>query len=143
MSATSENSLEIVRVLSASPIARWLDYSAAIEEGGLVHRLGFAERHIGNPAIRALHGGVIALFLEFAAQVEFCASLGRLEKARTVSISIDYMASSKAQDMTARVVIARAARRIAFLEATGWQGDETRPVAAARVCLRIAEPARE
>ncbi len=137
MSAASENRLDIVRALSASPMARWLGYTAAIEDGWLVHRLGFSERHIGNPAIRALHGGVIASFLEFAAQVEFCANLGRLEKARTVSISIDYMASSKAQDMTARVVIARAARRIAFLEATGSQGDPARPVASARVCLRI------
>lgn len=143
MSAALENRLEIVRVLSASPIARWLGYSAAIEEGGLVHRLGFAERHIGNPAIRALHGGVIASFLEFASEVEFSASLGQIERARTVSMSIDYMASSKAQDMTVRVRLARAARRIAFLEATGWQGDPARPVAAARVCLRIGERVEE
>lgn len=132
--------LEIIRAFSAAPIARWLNYSADIEDGEIRHRLGFTEQHIGNSAIRALHGGVIAAFLEYASQIELSAMLGRKMRARTVSTSIDFMASSKAQDMQARVAIARAGRRVAFLEASGWQSDPSRPVATARVCLRIETP---
>lgn len=133
----AEKGLEIALALGAAPIARWLNYSAAIKDGALIHRLGFAEPHIGNPGIRALHGGVIATFLEFSAQAELAAHLGRAEACRTVSISTDYLAPSRAEDMQARVTIRRVARRIAFLDAVGWQEDEARPVAAARLCLRI------
>jgi acyl-coenzyme A thioesterase PaaI-like protein len=141
MSEIEISSAEIIRRLSEAPMARWLNYSVESDERGLLHKLGFSEQHIGNPAIRALHGGVIASFLELACQVELCAKLGEALSLRAISNSIDYMASSKAQDMKARVSIARAGRRIAFLEATGWQNDETRPVATARVCLRIGEDA--
>jgi len=127
---------EIIDALAAKPIARWLNYSADWKDGALLHHLGFAEEHIGNPGIRALHGGVIATFLEFSAQVEIAVSLGKPILFKAVSISTDYMTSSKAADMTARVTIARAARRIAFLDATGWQDDAGKPVASARVCLR-------
>lgn len=134
---------EIVRRLSAAPMARWLNYSAEMDASGLLHKLGFCEQHIGNPAIRAIHGGVIASFLELACQVELCAKLGEAVSLRAISNSIDYMASSKAQDMLARVSVARTGRRIAFLEATGWQNDSGRPVATARVCLRIGDGAEK
>lgn len=141
MSEEKDHSTEIVRRLSEAPMARWLNYAVEKDDSGLLHKLGFSEQHIGNPAIRALHGGVIASFLELACQVELCAKLGEVLSLRAISNSIDYMTSSKAQDMKARVTIARAGRRIAFLEATGWQNDSARPVATARVCLRIGEDA--
>lgn len=139
MTAPGRIRLDVVGAMREAPIARWLNYSAEEIDGELIHRLGFSEQHIGNPAIRALHGGVIASFLEFAAQVELCARLGKSAALRTVSISIDYMLSSKPQDMRARVTVDRAARRVAFLQATGWQNDQSHPVASARVCLRIGE----
>lgn len=139
MSKEEVHPAEIIRRLSEAPMARWLNYSAEMDDSGIIHKLGFSEQHIGNPAIRALHGGVIASFLELACQVELCAKLGEILSLRAISNSIDYMASSKAQDMKARVAIGRAGRRIAFLEATGWQNDSARPVAIARVCLRIGD----
>jgi acyl-coenzyme A thioesterase PaaI-like protein len=141
VSAIPAAATALVEARGATPIGRWLNFNARADERGLLYRLGFAEQHIGNPAIRALHGGVIAAFLELAAQAELAAELAAPALLRTVAVSVDYLASSRAEDMLARVRLLRRGRRVAFLEATGWQGDEARPVASARICIRIGEAA--
>lgn len=125
--------------VGASAIARWLGFSVDETAEGRLYHLAFNESHIGNPLIRALHGGVIAAFLEFAAQCEILAKLGGAAPVKTVNVDVDYLASSRAKDMTARAEIVRLGRRIAFLEATGWQEREDRPVAKARLRIRISE----
>lgn len=120
----------------ASPIAEWLGFSSDASGDDRVYRLSFNETHIGNPAIRALHGGVIAAFLELAMQTELRAN-GHAPEG-TVNVTIDYVASSRAEDMTARVKVIRIGRRLAFLEAEGRQADGTRLVAVARACLKLA-----
>ena len=127
--------------ITQAPISRWLNLEIDEGEDGVCYRLGFGEQHIGNPSIRAIHGGVIAAFLEVAAQADLTRLLGGGVKLHTISSSIDYLASSRAEDMAARVKILRSGRRIAFVEATGWQGDPDRPVASARFCIRILEAA--
>ena len=118
-----------------SPIAQWLGFSVVECDRERVYRLAFNETHIGNPAIRALHGGVIAAFLELAMQTELKSCGPSL--AGTVNVAIDYVSSSRAEDMTARVRILRMGRRLAFLEAEGRQADGTRLVAIARACLKL------
>jgi uncharacterized protein (TIGR00369 family) len=117
-----------------SPIAKWMGLLVNGEEDA-AFRLTFGEVHIGNPAIRALHGGVIASFLEFAMQADLFASTGA--EISTVNISIDYLTSSKPEDMVGRVKLLRQGRRVAFMEASGWQSDETRLVAVARSCFKL------
>lgn len=121
--------------VTPSPIANWLGFSVADAGGERLYRLAFNETHIGNPAIRALHGGVIAAFLELAMQTELRAS--GASPVETVNVAIDYLSSSRAEDMTARVRIIRAGRRLAFLEAEGRQAGGTRLVALARACLKL------
>jgi uncharacterized protein (TIGR00369 family) len=120
----------------AAPIAEWLGFSSEAPGEDRLYRLTFNETHIGNPAIRALHGGVIAAFLELAMQEELRAN-GRAPEA-TVNVTIDYVASSRAEDMTARVRVIRIGRRLAFLEAEGRQADGSRLVAVARACLKLS-----
>lgn len=122
---------------AASPMGVWLGFAATPEDGGALYRLAFSEEHIGNPMIRALHGGVISAFLEFAMQADLAARLDAATPVATVNVAVDYLASSRAEDMLARVKLLRLGRRVAFLEAWGWQQDEHRPVATARACLRI------
>ncbi len=120
----------------AAPIAEWLGFSSEETGDNRLYRLAFNETHIGNPAIRALHGGVIAAFLELAMQAELEAN-GRTPEA-TVNVTIDYVASSRPEDMTARVKVIRIGRRLAFLEAEGRQADGSRLVAVARACLKLS-----
>jgi uncharacterized protein (TIGR00369 family) len=120
---------------AATPIAAWLGFSSEGDGENRRYHLAFNESHIGNPAIRALHGGVIAAFLELAMQSELRAN-GYAPEA-TVNVTIDYLASSRAEDMTARVRTIRVGRRLAFLEAEGRQAGGTRLVALARACLKL------
>lgn len=137
MSDLSPAAVNLATARGATPIGRWLNFEARADARGLLYRLGFDERHIGNPALRALHGGVIGAFLELAAQAELAADLGASETLRTVTFGIDYLASSRPEDMLARARVMRRGRRVAFLDATGWQADESSPVAAARICIRM------
>ena len=114
-----------------SAMGRWLDLS---HEDGLFH-LTFHERHIGNPMIRALHGGVISSFLETCATLTVTAATHA--PVRTISTHINFLRGAVDRDMLARVHVARRGRRIAFVEATGWQTDEAEPVAMAAIALRI------
>ncbi len=129
----------IERYAAAAPIARWLGFSAAVSEGDTLFTLAFDERHIGNKLIRALHGGAIAAFLEFSAQATLYARLGGERDITTINSDTDYLRSAKAQDMKARVNILRLGRRLAFIEAKGWQKDETAPVAVARFRFRLGD----
>lgn len=128
----------IEQYASAAPVSKWLGLSAA-DDDGVVFTLAFGERHIGNTLIRALHGGAIAAFLEFSAQAALYARLGGGRRVRTINTDVDYLTSAKAMDMKARVNFTRIGRRLAFLEARGWQKDETAPVAIARFRFRIED----
>ncbi len=119
--------------LLASPIAQWL--GASVDDDGIFH-LSFHEHHIGNPAIRAIHGGVVEAFLEFAAQCVLATASGADTVPQTVNADVDYLRSSRAEDMYGRARIIRLGRRVAFVEAQAWQQDEETPVAVARFRLR-------
>ncbi|HSO48598.1 MAG TPA: PaaI family thioesterase [Rhizobiaceae bacterium] len=120
--------------LLASPVALWLQ--ATTTDRANVYRLGFVERHIGNPFVRALHGGVVGSMAELSALLEL-ARLSPGVEAEVVSSSIDYMRVTKDIDLFARVDVVRLARRLAFLDVWCWQDDENAPVARASCTVRL------
>lgn len=135
--STDEETAYIKRIrefAARTPLAAWLGFDASAGNG-IEFNLTFNESHIGNPAIRALHGGVIAAFLELAMQSELFARTNMA--VTTANISVDYLSSSKPADMVGRVKMLRQGRRLAFMEASGWQSDQTRLVAVARACFAL------
>lgn len=125
------------KFIDGSPIGSWLGFDAEIIDGAALYHLTFQEEHIGNPAIRALHGGVVATFLEFAAQCELLREIGSGNDIRTVNTDVNYIASTRAQNMTGAASVLRIGRRIAFVEATAWQESRERPVAKGTFRIRI------
>ncbi|EAQ04857.1 hypothetical protein OB2597_06225 [Pseudooceanicola batsensis HTCC2597] len=108
--------------------------------------LPFDDRLIGNPMLPALHGGVIAGFLEIAAVVELGWSMlwdevesGALDPAddrmprlpKTIDFTIDYLRSGLPRDGYARARITRSGRRYASVQAEAWQDNRDRPFAQA------------
>jgi len=131
--------LSDLRALAArSPAARFLDLSMDEDAGGRLYRLGFREVHIGNPLIRALHGGVVATFLEAVAELEVAAASG-FKRFQTISMQIDYLKGAEAADMFARAGIVRIGRRVSVADAVGWQATEEKPVARASVTFRMPD----
>lgn len=120
--------------LMEAPIAAWL----AVEPGEAEHKyvMRFAERHIGNPFIRALHGGAVGAMIEFCAALDLALRFPE-KRSEIASSAIDYLRVTRDSDLHVRVEIVRIARRLAFLDVWCWQDDEDTPVARGSCTLRL------
>jgi uncharacterized protein (TIGR00369 family) len=116
-------------LLDAWPYARFLDVRLEPGGPGPVAVLPFAARLIGNPILPALHGGVVASFLELAA-------LARLDaegkRPRTIDITVDYLRPVRPVTTYADARILKLGRRAANVAVEAWQEDRANPVAALR-----------
>ena len=98
-------------------------------DAGPIAALPFDPRLIGNPILPALHGGVVASFLELAALARLDAEG---ERARTIDITVDYLRPARPVTTYAEARILKLGRRAANLTVEAWQDDRTSPVAALR-----------
>jgi len=90
----------------------------------------------GRPGF--LHGGAIAGLLEMAAIAGLRDALGEDRvSVRPVTLTIDYMRGGREGTTRARAIIRRIGRRIANVDATAWQDDPDRAIAAARLTLML------
>ena len=117
-----------------TPVGRWLQIQPGIDNSRYTARFG--EHHIGNPVIRALHGGFVGSLIEAAAELELAQHVGG-NKVELVSSSIEYLRVTRAHDLHAKVNIVRIARRLAFVDVWCWQDEEEIPVARGSCILRL------
>ena len=116
-------------LLDAWPYARFLDMRIEPGPAGPVIVMPYAPKLIGNPILPALHGGVVASFLELAALARLDAE-GR--RARTIDITVDYLRPARPVTFYAEARILKLGRRAANLAVEAWQEDRDSPVAALR-----------
>ena len=94
---------------------------------------------IGRPGF--LNGGAIAGLLEFTAFAALRAALGEDDTiAKPITVTVDYMRGGKLEETRARGEVLRLGRRIANLEVRAWLGDETKPIALARLNFLLERP---
>ena len=115
-------------------------------------RLPFKKEFIGNPAIPALHGGVIGSFLEISAIIQLSwviflekknseGSLNykksKAENAifqglpKTIDLTIDYLKSGRPVGSFARAKVNKIGRRYASVSVKAWQDESKNPFALA------------
>lgn len=127
--SASEGKTDASALLDAWPYARFLGVRLEAGEVGPLAVLPFDPKLIGNPILPALHGGVVAAFLELAA-------LARLDaegkRARTIDITVDYLRPARPVTFYAEARILKLGRRAANLAVEAWQEDPGSPVAALR-----------
>lgn len=91
-----------------------------------------SETVLGRPGF--LHGGAIAGLLEYACFMALVDAAGDGAAAsRPVTVTIDYLRGGALVETLACAEILRLGKRIAHLEASAWQDDRARPIAAARM----------
>jgi acyl-coenzyme A thioesterase PaaI-like protein len=95
---------ELQTQLAKIPYARFLGFEVRAEGEQLFGCLPFAESLIGNPRIRALHGGVVGAALELTAICELLRQPRVVAIPRIVTITVEYLRSAQAAD---RVISAR------------------------------------
>jgi len=99
-------------------------------DGGLV--MPFGMHLIGSPG--RLHGGAVAGLMELAANIAVQEVLSDPHIAlKPVNVTVDYLREGAPVDTFARAHINRLGRRVANVQVEAWQGDPTKPIAAARL----------
>lgn len=106
--------------------------------------LPYDEKLIGNPMLPALHGGVIAAFLEVSAVIELSwqglwdeVESGRIDALtlcadtlpdmpKTIDFTVDYLRTGLPRDGYARARVNRSGRRYASVHVEAWQDNRSR-----------------
>ena len=137
------------RLTRASPYHRFINVEFERMGDELTGRLNYDWDLIGNPAIPALHGGVVAALLEITAITQLgwgrvwteleagderavAIHEGRFPKQpKTIDITVDYLRSGRPRDAYARATVRKMGRRVANVRVEAWQDARDRPIAAA------------
>lgn len=114
------------------PYAAFLGLKIRQDASALSFHLPFRPSLIGNVALPALHGGVVAALMENAAQLHLLLQLDESKVPKSIDFSIDYLRSAHAEDCYAACDVARLGRRVAQVQIRCWQGADARTVALAR-----------
>ncbi|MCB9593695.1 MAG: PaaI family thioesterase [Sandaracinaceae bacterium] len=130
-------------LIAKIPYARFLGLSAELDGEELRVRMPFAERLIGDSSVPALHGGSVGALLESTAIFTVLRSTETDELPKTVTLTVDYLRSGRAEATWARARVTKRGRRIVIVHAEAWQGDVDKPIATANVhfLLKSVEPA--
>ncbi|MGM0535778.1 MAG: PaaI family thioesterase [Pseudomonadota bacterium] len=128
--------------LALMPYARRIGVSAAPDPQGegLLFRLDPREGNVGNVLLPALHGGVVAAFMETAATLDLMLAARAPRLPRIVDISIDYLRTARFAPTLARCSLQREGRRLGNVQVLAWQESEAVPVATARLHFVLGDP---
>ena len=106
-------------------------------EGRPVLLMPFGDDVIGRPGF--LHGGAISGLLEDAANAAHYHAIetegpdDARVRIKPVTVTVDFMRGGRDKPTRAAGVVTRLGTRVANVEATAWQDDRDKPIAAARM----------
>jgi uncharacterized protein (TIGR00369 family) len=120
------------QVLAALPYARFLGLQASLNADTLRVTLPFQPTLVGNPALPALHGGVVGACLEMAALLQVVHLRNGPPFPKTVDFTVDYLRAARAEALHAEAEVQRLGRRIVNVRMRAFQGDGRAPVALGR-----------
>jgi uncharacterized protein (TIGR00369 family) len=124
------------------PYAQFLGITHAVsDDGGLVARMPFDARLVGNPAVPALHGGGIGSLLEHTAISVILWRLQVQSVPKPITLSVDYLRPGRLEDVYATGRITKHGRRVVNVHVEAWQENRDRLIASAAVhCLVNSAP---
>ena len=126
-------------LLDLIPYARLIGIECTRQGDELLFRLPANKDNIGNPILPALHGGVIAGFMELSAALHLLVFTGVPGLPKIIDFSLDYLRAGQFRDTYAQCQVWRQGRRVANVAITAWQGTCAEPIATARAHFKIEE----
>lgn len=147
MSASMREALALARehddfsaLIGQIPYACFLGMKAQ-RVGDVLHfALPHQDQLIGNARLPALHGGVVAAFMENAALLHVLWAQAETRLPKSIDFSIDYLRSARTRDCWAQCEVTRQGRRVAQAQVRCWQDDPERPIALARAHFLLQDP---
>ncbi|WP_392886588.1 PaaI family thioesterase [Pseudomonas migulae] len=127
-------------LLHLIPYAKLIGVECSRVGDDLLFRLPANKDNIGNPLLPAIHGGVIAGFMELSAALHLLILTGAPGVPKIIDFSLDYLRAGQFRDTWARCQVCRQGRRVANVAVTAWQSTEAEPIATARAHFKIDEP---
>jgi uncharacterized protein (TIGR00369 family) len=115
------------------PYAETLGITVAEGDDPTLLLMPSADSLLGRPGW--LHGGAIGGLLEMAAIVALRSALAEDGggQIKPINVTVDYMRGGREKVTHARGVVTRLGGRVANVEASAWQDDPAKPIAAARM----------
>lgn len=126
-------------LLQLIPYAGLIGIECSRDGDDLLFRLPARAENIGNPLLPAIHGGVIAGFMELSAALYLLIFSESATIPKIIDFSIDYLRAGLYRDTYARCQLWRQGRRVTNVAITAWQADAHEPIATARAHFKIKE----
>ncbi|MEC4725771.1 PaaI family thioesterase [Shewanella sp. D64] len=124
-------------LLAHVPYANFIGMAVECFGDELVFKLPAKDDNIGNPILPAIHGGVIAGFMEMSAIVQLMVFMHTTKVPKVVDFSIDYLRAGYHKDSFAECKITRQGRRVANVSINCWQMNRKKLIATARAHFLI------
>lgn len=134
---------DFAALVALIPYAEYLQLQIEPRPAGRRYILPFSQALVGNPYLPAMHGGVLAGFLELAAQFEVLITQQQRKIPGPVDFAIDYLRSAQPRTCFASCELIRQGRRVVQAQATVWQTDPGKPVATARMVFLLQDRAED
>ncbi|MCF6221234.1 MAG: PaaI family thioesterase [Robiginitomaculum sp.] len=122
------NEAEIAVALDRIPYAKELAIRPLLMGDELTLILPYGPHIIGNPMLRALHGGAVGAFLETAAIVQLWLMGEPKPLPKPIGINLDYLRRGNPKDTFARAVVAKQGSRVANVRVRAWQDRYDEPI---------------
>jgi uncharacterized protein (TIGR00369 family) len=119
-------------LLEKVPYSQFIGMSVARFGDEMVFKLPAKDDNIGNPILPAIHGGVIAGFMEMSAIVQLMVFMQAKKVPKIVDFFLDYLRAGLHQDSFAECKITRQGRRVANVSINCWQTNRKQLIATAR-----------
>ena len=118
------------KAIEMIPYAKMLGIQFSEDEAGLpIFNLPFSDHNVGNTALPALHGGVVAGFMENAAVIHLMWMMDSPIMPKIIDFNVDYTLSGRAQETYARCEVVKLGKRIANVQIKAWQDDPDKIIA--------------
>lgn len=110
-------------VEDAIPLHRWLGVKVEEVRPGYARvRLPFRDEFRGNEGRGALHGGVVAVFVDVCGAVALWTHFGPADKTATVDMRVDYQRPAPFEDLVAEGEVRMMGNRIANVHVRVFPG---------------------